>query len=108
MGWESAVWEWASMSKGQNVIMNEYVKENGYGEGIFLITQYFINGYLSSRKYPDFDRDLASIRKGEAKYQYDWEKNTLCVNDSKYPLPNNYADRLEKYEKAIDYVVGEQ
>lgn len=105
--WEASVWEWACQVKGQGVIMNDYVTKYGYKEGIFLVTQYFINSYLSKDKYPYFDSDLRSIRKGEVDFKYNWEREVLCVNGREYRLPKNYADRLEKYKEAIKCFIGE-
>lgn len=116
--WEASVWEWAVCKKGAGVIMNDYVTTHGYGENVFLITQYFINSYLPSTHYPYFDSDLSEIRKG-AKFSYDpkaiWVdykgrkfEGVLYINERNYRLPKNYEDRLLKYEAAIECFVGSE
>lgn len=111
--WLSAVWEWAKDAKGSGVIMNSYVKTNGSGENIFLITQYFVNSYLNKDDYPHFDSDLGSIRRG-AEYTYDHEQKwvnadgkefigVLKINGRTYRLPKNYEDRLDNYREAIKH-----
>lgn len=119
--WEASVWEWAICKKGDGVIMNEYVTKYGSSEGIFLITQYFINSYLSKEHYPAFNDDLREIRENENVenknsnlWSYDLEKKwvdykgkeftgVLYINGRTYRLPLNYGDRKEKYENALKY-----
>lgn len=114
--WLSAVWEWAGNKMGDGVIMNDYVNEHGGSEGIFLVTQYFINGYLSKTYYPNFDGDLSTIKEGNT-YEYDWDEKwtdgkgdeyvgTLHINGRVYRLPVNYKDRLEKYKLAMEVFCG--
>ncbi len=116
--WLASVWEWAGCSKGGGVIMNNYVKKNGSGENIFLVTQYFINSYLSKEHYPYFDSDLADIRKGAA-YSYNLEekwidykgdeyKGVLHINNRTYRLPLNYYDRKANYDDAIKVFMQEE
>ena len=110
--WEASAWEWAVQAKGDDVVMNNYVKEHGDGENIFLVTQYFINSYLRKDDYPYFDSDLSYIRKG-GKFSYDFKEKVidakgemhigvLKVNGRTYRLPKNYADRLDNYRNAKD------
>ena len=109
--WESAAWEWAVHEKGGGVVLNTYVNTHGTGANIFLITQYFINGYLKKEDYPLFDSDLASIRGGTS-YTYDTKKiwthkngrvytGTLYVNGRNYRLPIGFEKRMKNYEDAI-------
>lgn len=51
--------------KGTDVVLNNYVMNYGASKEIFLITQYFINGYKSG-----IDSDLRLIREG-ADYNID-------------------------------------
>lgn len=53
--------------------MNDYVNKNGGDEGIFLVTQYFINSYLDPKFYPDFNNELSTIKEGNS-YEYYWEE----------------------------------
>ena len=109
--WEISAWEWAVQGKGENVVLNDYVKEHGGGENIFFVTQYFINGYLDKNDYPYFSSDLTYIRR-DGNFSYDFNEkwtdkggNTftgvLNVNGRKYRLPVNYKDRLKKYREAM-------
>ncbi len=42
--------------------MNDYVEKHGDSKGVFLVTQYFVNGYVPEEK---FDADLGDIRSGK-------------------------------------------
>ena len=115
--WLSAVWEWAEHKKGGGVIMNDYVNKNGGDEGIFLVTQYFINSYLDPEFYPDFNNDLSTIKEGNS-YEYYWKEEwvdkkegnryvgTLHINGRVYRLPVGYYDRLQKYKLAMQIFCG--
>ena len=89
--------------KGANVFLNDYVMQHGTSEEIFLITQYFVNGYIKGSR--DFDDDLRSIRQG-GQYEIDLDKNELRVNGHRYRLPNNYEDRRENYVDAVKVFLG--
>lgn len=97
--WEASIWEWTAAKKGDDVIMNDYVMMHGASEEIFLITQYFINGYVTDSPY--FDDDLRSIRLGGT-YEINLKAETLTVNGRTYRLPKNYEDRLDNYKEAIE------
>lgn len=45
--------------KGTGVVLKKYVMDHGASKEVFLITQYFINGYISG-----IDNDLRLIREG--------------------------------------------
>ena len=100
--WEASIWFWVAEEKGDDVYLNNYVIKHGTSEEVFLITQYFVNGYLTE---PNFNDDLASIRGGE-NYEIDLIKETLTVKGRTYRLPVNYADRLKNYEEAMAIFMG--
>lgn len=93
---ESAVWFWSSSiakktSKGS---LNNYVEVYGTSKGIFLVTQYYINGWPKGNP----GEDLSSIRAGAS---YDDTKGVLKINGHTYKLPINWDKRSENYDKAI-------
>ena len=54
--WEAACWEWGICQKGGHS-MNKYVSDHGKSISVFLITQYYINGWPYSKgdkKYEQF------------------------------------------------------
>jgi len=109
--WRASAWVWAASEKGEGVLLNEYVEKNGTDERIFLITQYFINGYLDKDVYPKFDDDLRNVRKGRADFIYieplnEEERGIIKIiygeEEKEYPAPINYGDRKEKYDAAME------
>lgn len=97
--WEASGWFWRN---GCSIDFKEYIdnyftEKNGLG--VFLITQYFINGYLSGESA---DADLASIRNGNS---FKIENERLYINGRDYRLPNGWSNtdtgRYVLYEKAI-------
>lgn len=83
--------------RGGGVLLINYTATHGAGENIFLVTQYFVNGYLRKEDYPFFDGDMSDIRKGMA-YTYNLTETwvdkkgtsfigTLSINGRKYRLP---------------------
>ncbi len=112
--WEASIWEWMICEKGQGVIVGGYVEKYGTSENIFIITQYFINSYLSNEEYPYFDSDLRSIRvSDEVNYSYNLEdiwtdkkgiehKGVLYINGRSYRLPKEYESRLNNYKEAVE------
>ena len=57
---EAAAWFWATTNVVKTGMgsLNDYVNANGNSEAIFLITQYYVNGFTAT------DKDLATIRLG--------------------------------------------
>ncbi len=92
---ESAAWYWATTNVKNTYAgsLNGYVVDNENSKGIFLITQYYINGFKSG-----INADLQKIREGNIDYEIGEEK--LFVNGHSYDLPNNWSDREAKYEEA--------
>lgn len=46
--------------------MNKYVSDNGKSNSIFLITQYYINGWAYDKgdsEYKEFNSDMTALRK---------------------------------------------
>lgn len=93
---EASTWFWGTtrIKNTRAGSLNDYANTYGNTEGIFLITQYFVNSYTAN------DADLASIREGG---EYEIKDGKLIVNNHVYPLPENWEDRSEKYKKA--YVI---
>ena len=59
--------------------MNKYVSDNGKSKSIFLITQYYINGWpyeKGDKKYRQFNSDMTALRKKTKKFSY---KKTMKV-----------------------------
>lgn len=52
------VWATTNVVKTGMGSLNDYVNVNGNSEAIFLITQYYVNGFTAT------DKDLATIRLG--------------------------------------------
>lgn len=94
---ESAVWYWAKLNMTGEGNLNTYVKVNGDSEKIFLITQYYVNGF------PDgIGNTLTGIREGNIKYNINVDNNQLEVDGNSFPLPNGWTDRVAKWETAKD------
>lgn len=73
--------------------LHDYANAYGNTEGIFLITQYFITGFTARNK------DLEIIREGG---KYEIKNRRLIVEKHSNPLPENWEDRREKYNKAYE------
>ena len=96
--WDSACWEWAQQEKGVGVVLNDYVTQYGASKGVFLVTQYFVNGY------PDgADNDLRKVRKGVG-FKYQKKNNLIKINSNKYRAPNIWSKRMRYYKKAVKYI----
>ncbi len=104
---EAAAWYWSNEAKTSAGNLNAYVAKNGDDLNIFLITQYFVNGFpnKNGNPIPGFDSDLASIRKGGS-YTINKDKNgqsiSLSVNGNTYVLPKGWDEREDAYYKAIN------
>ena len=92
---EAAAWFWATTNVVKTGMgsLNDYVNANGNSEAIFLITQYYVNGFTAT------DKDLATIRLGG---EYKIKNDQLIVGNNSNPLPKNWRDRSEKYDKAYE------
>ncbi|MDE6517602.1 MAG: hypothetical protein K2L18_07125, partial [Acetatifactor sp.] len=92
---EASTWFWGTtrIKNTRAGSLNDYANTYGNTEGIFLITQYFVNSYTAN------DADLASIREGG---EYEIKDGKLIVNNHSYALPENWEDRSEKYKKAYE------
>ena len=86
--WEAACWEWGICQKGGHS-MNKYVSDHGKSISVFLITQYYINGWPYSKgdkKYEQFNSDMISLRKKTKKFSYNRKK--IVVDNMKYRAPS--------------------
>lgn len=99
--WEAACWEWGICQKGGHS-MNKYVSDHGKSISVFLITQYYINGWPYSKgdkKYEQFNSDMISLRKKTKKFSYNRKK--IVVDNMKYRAPSRWSERSKSYEKAM-------
>lgn len=96
---EASAWYWSNMKKTGEGNLNAYSVKNGDSLGIFLITQYYVNGFVDG-----IGDDLALIRKGSSftiNKDKDGNSVSLTVNDHTYRLPNDWDNREYAYNKAI-------
>ena len=104
--WEAACWEWGICQKGGHS-MNKYVSDHGKSISVFLITQYYINGWSYSKgdkKYEQFNSDMISLRKKTKKFSYNRKK--IVVDNMKYRAPSRWSERSKSYEKAMKVFYG--
>ena len=104
--WEAACWEWGICQKGGHS-MNKYVSDHGKSISVFLITQYYINGWPYSKgdkKYEQFNSDMISLRKKIKKFSYNRKK--IVVDNMKYRAPSRWSERSKSYEKAMKVFYG--
>ena len=104
--WEAACWEWGICQKGGHS-MNKYVSDHGKSISVFLITQYYINGWPYSKgdkKYEQFNSDMISLRKKTKKFSYNRKK--IVVDNMKYRAPSRWSERSNSYEKAMKVFYG--
>ena len=104
--WEAACWEWGICQKGGHS-MNKYVSDHGKSISVFLITQYYINGWPYSKgdkKYEQFNSDMISLRKKTKKFSYN--RNKIVVDNMKYRAPSRWSERSKSYEKAMKVFYG--
>ena len=104
--WEAACWEWGICQKGGHS-MNKYVSDHGKSISVFLITQYYINGWPYSKgdkKYEQFNSDMISLRKKTKKFSYNRKK--IVVDNMKYRAPSRWSERSKSYEKAMKVFYG--
>ena len=91
---EASAWYWSKMQKTGEGNLNAYVTKNGGSLGVFLITQYYVNGVPNG-----INNDLASIRKGDS---FTINENSLSVNGHTYRLPNGWNKREDARNKAME------
>lgn len=91
--WESACWMWSEGKTSPAPNPNEYAKKRGNTPEVFLATQYGINGWTISNEA------LGKIVQG-ADYTISEDGKTITVDGKNAPLPKNWPQRLEWYEKA--------
>ena len=104
--WEAACWEWGICQKGGHS-MNKYVSDHGKSISVFLITQYYINGWPYSKgdkKYEQFNSDMTSLRKKTKNFSYNRKK--IVVDNMKYRAPSRWSERSKSYEKAMKVFYG--
>ena len=92
---------WSNAAKTGEGNLNAYVNKNGSELGIFLVTQYFVNGLVTDKNGnvpAAFMNDLASIRQGDT---YKINDTSLSINGNTWRLPVNWASRKDAYDKAI-------
>lgn len=89
---EAAVWYWTNVGKTGEGNLNAYVEKNGASEGMFLVTQYFVNGYVDG-----IDDTLRSIKEGGS-YTTNLNQNKLSANGKEFPLPNGWEERSSKWQ----------
>jgi hypothetical protein len=89
---------------------------------VFLITQYFVHGFLDKKYYANFDTDLNNLKTGVYTAGFDFTRKIAVLKDDKttddmryvliikegdkevpvieYPLPRGYEDRIEWFKIA--------
>ena len=94
--WEAAGWFWSVSKMTGKDNLNNYVVAYGDSINVFLITQYFVNGWAKG-----LNNDIAaSIRAGNE--QWEIKNNQLFVNDKSIcTAPNGWVSRNENYEAAM-------
>lgn len=101
---EASAWYWSKMNKTSEKNLNAYAAKYGSSSGVFLITQFFVQGFPT--KDPRFDPDLRAIRDGGS---FTINKNangksvSLGVNGNTYMFDKNFNwdKREDAYNKAI-------
>lgn len=99
---ESAVWYWTKVKKTGEGNLDAYVTKNGAWEGMFLVTQYFVNGFQ------DADNDtLVKIKEGAA-YTINEEKTTVSVDGVVFSTPNSWDVRYPRWKSVEEYMNNEE
>lgn len=94
---ESAVWYWTNIKLPDKDSLNQYVEDyvnDDNMDGIFIITQYYVNGFPNGH-----GNALTEIRKGNGK-NYEINGKKLEANGDSFDLPNGWADRETKWKTA--------
>jgi len=84
--WEASAYGWAVKAYGDKVNLRNYVNEHGGSKEVFLITQYFINGWEGDS---DFNSTMESIRQGGS-YTIN---TTLNSGGHSFRLPTEWPKR---------------
>jgi len=93
---EASVYYWGVVAKTGEGNLNAYVEKHGASEGIFLITQYFANSFVTG-----INPALEHIRNGGS-YIIDIKQNQLIVEGQTFVLPNGWADRADIWEEVYE------
>ncbi len=88
---EASVWYWTSFEKTGEGNLNAYVEENGANDEVFLITQYFVNGFRSG-----IGEYLVKIKNGAA---YEVSDGKLKIDGKEFALPAGWERRQDYWEK---------
>lgn len=97
---DSAVWYWTEVKKTEAGNLNAYVTENGAWEGMFLITQYFVNGFPTGH-----DDTLRGIKKKE---YYEIKEGKVYSNGDSFGLPNGWDNRSPIWNRIEEYMNNEE
>jgi hypothetical protein len=97
--WEAAGWFWSTKEakSAGNTSLNKYVDKYGSSKGVFLITQYLVNGW------PEGLTNEAAINIRDGKVSWKIEDGKLNVNNQ--PIcnaPNGWTDREKNYNDAVE------
>ena len=99
--WEAAGWFWSSIDAktAGGVSLNEYVTKYGNSKGVFLVTQYLVNGWPSK-----LANDTAvNIR--DQKVSWKIESGILFVNGQDVCVaPIGWEDREKNYNEALEHI----
>lgn len=74
--------------------------ENGAWEGMFLITQYFVNGFPTGH-----DDTLRGIKKKE---YYEIKEGKVYSNGDSFGLPNGWDNRSPIWNRIEEYMNNEE
>jgi hypothetical protein len=94
--WEAAGWFWSSVAKTGQGSLNNYVVKYGESKGVYLITQYLVNGWPNA-----LSNDTAIlIRDGKVKWSI--SDGTLYVDGKNTSrAPYGWTDRETNYNDAM-------
>lgn len=95
---EASAWYWSGKQKDSKNL-NKYTVENNFSKEVFLITQYFVNGYVDG-----IDPDLNAIKRGAAYSTVPAKKGEkygkLFVNGRTWRTPKGWEDRGDSFDDA--------
>jgi predicted chitinase len=98
--WEAAGWFWSSKEAKSTAAgsLNDYTGKYGSSKGVFLVTQYLVNGWADG-----LTTEIAtSIRDGKVPWKV--KNNKLYVNDKIIcDAPIGWEDREKNYDDAINH-----
>ncbi|EXG85260.1 putative chitinase [Clostridium sp. ASBs410] len=98
--WEAAAWFWSSTEAKSTTVgsLNDYAANYASSEGVFLVTQYLVNGWPSG-----LTNDVAAIIR-DGKVSWEIKNGRLFVDEkdvSKAPI--GWDDREKNYNDAVNY-----